>query len=178
MAVNITPEDLKKLEAFKSQMFEALRRTRDTGREHGFNVCKEDGSYKAKDICEGDKCSVRTQRCQWPNTLVGYHTHPPGKGRLFSAEDVFAQIADQGEFMCIGSVTSKRAKDGQVACYKMDHKSPEVREFLDHWRKLGSPSSSPEEQLAARKAVNGLIAAMLFGASDMTKKAVQWEEVL
>lgn len=70
-------------------------RTKDTGRENQFNLCKhnpEDEELHPEKVCEGTVCSVKLSTCE--NYYGGsVHTHPLDKANP-SAGDMFAMYWD------------------------------------------------------------------------------------
>ncbi len=70
----ITPNMRKKFS-------QAIKNTRETGKEHGFYMCIEnDGKLSATDMCIGDECSVDIHKihapCSGKKIQGDFHTHP------------------------------------------------------------------------------------------------------
>ena len=118
-------------------MFDLIKKTRDSGLEHGFAICKTDAGLvmSGDGICEGSECGVEVPRCEWRKTFLDFHTHPPSGALLMSPQDIHRVLIDEADFVCIGNVMSKRAKEGAVRCYEynknVDVVAPIVRDF-DH----------------------------------------------
>lgn len=126
-----TAEDLR---WFVGKMELAVRLTKETGKEHGFTVCKINDQLKDTDMCEGDKCGVEVQSCQrygpWPNTFMEFHTHPKGSGIIPSAHDIYGSISSHTDFICMGTQYQK----GCIRCYAINKESPELKKFVDAFK--------------------------------------------
>ncbi len=65
------------------KMDNQLLKTRNTGLEHGFNLCNDNNKIVAKDECVGTYCEIKIIReCsdQKKTPKVGdFHTHPRGR---------------------------------------------------------------------------------------------------
>jgi hypothetical protein len=176
--VNIMTTDREHLEQFKTAMFEALRRTRETKVEHGFNVCKVNDELIMSEICKGDKCSVALTRCQWPNTFLEFHSHPPGHGVLMSPHDIFATIVDHSEYFCIGVSKGPRTKKALARCYKVNNESELTGKFARAFNAVEYSSPDNPENQKNMDIMRGIIVDIIAGQSDMMKKEIQWEETL
>ena len=95
-----------------NKMEDQIDRTRKTKIEHGFNICKYNGSIIDKDECTGNSCEIRMKtECsnQDITPKVGdYHTHPRGGPRM-SAADI--RSACHFDFKCIGTT------DNSIRCF-------------------------------------------------------------
>ncbi len=70
----ITPQIRKKFS-------QAIRRTKETGKEHGFHICIENnGKLSPINMCVGDECSIKLHQMHMPcvdKKIQGdFHTHP------------------------------------------------------------------------------------------------------
>lgn len=70
----ITPQIRKKF-------LQAIKSTKETGKEHGFNMCIEDnGKLSSTNMCIGDECSIKLHQMHMPcaeKKIQGdFHTHP------------------------------------------------------------------------------------------------------
>lgn len=97
------------IQKYDKQIIEALKRTHETGLEHGFSVCK-DGKGKSfitryekqeGDICIGEECHVQLAGCSEGNYLMEFHTHPETI-TLFSRGDIHRALRTRTDFTCIG----------------------------------------------------------------------------
>lgn len=63
-------------------MYDSVKKTKDSGVEHGFKLCKSNGDIYAKEesICKGNECEIElTDKCNEPMGFPrqgNYHTHP------------------------------------------------------------------------------------------------------
>ena len=94
------------------KMEDQIDKTRNTKMEHGFNLCKYNGSLIDKDECIGNTCEIKIEsECsnQDVTPKVGdYHTHPRGSHNM-SLEDM--KTACHLDFKCIGST------DNSIRCF-------------------------------------------------------------
>jgi hypothetical protein len=90
-------KDKLSLETYKKIKF-ALRRTKDTGREHGFVLCSNN-EIETGDICVGTECNIKLKQqnsCVSDHNKIvlgAFHTHPniyTPYGDLASIPDLYA----------------------------------------------------------------------------------------
>lgn len=79
-------------------MYKSLIKTKDTGKEHGFILCKGDKIYsKEESECIGDLCNIELKdMCNEPKGITrqgNYHTHPYFK-EMLSDTDYFDKAFD------------------------------------------------------------------------------------
>lgn len=65
----------------RKKFLQAIKSTKETGKEHGFHLCIEkDGKLSSGDTCIGDECSLRFQSpelsCPGRKVQGDFHTHP------------------------------------------------------------------------------------------------------
>lgn len=94
-----------------NKMKDQLEKTRISGIEHGFNICRDNGNIIDKDECTGTYCQIKMKgECEGNIKKIGdYHTHPRGSN-LMSINDLY--VACLYDFKCIGSV-----RDNEIKCF-------------------------------------------------------------
>ena len=66
---------------------EALDRTEETGREHGFSICGDVGNVETTEIVSGEQESIEPPNCDLGEEVdIQVHTHPTGP-EYFSVND-------------------------------------------------------------------------------------------
>lgn len=65
----------------RKQFSQAIKKSKETGREHGFYMCiDDDGKLSATDMCVGDECSIKLHHahahCENKKVQGDFHTHP------------------------------------------------------------------------------------------------------
>lgn len=165
----IPDEERQKLLQFKHMMVEAVRQTKKKRVEHGFTVCDEDGKLVPSELCIGERCAVGLKKCQWPNTFLEMHTHPPGAGLMFSMEDLRQAIAESMKYICIGNTH----KQGAIRCYKLNREDPAVLEFL----KLFEAVEWKHEE-DKRMEMLDVGTGYLFGRNKILELVEEWKGVL
>jgi hypothetical protein len=176
--VNTMPTE-KDLDQFEELMFEILSQTQKTGLEHGFDVCKENDNLKLGPTCKGTNCEVRVKGCQWPNTFLQVHTHPPGSGLILSPQDIQTAIAASADFMCVGTMPSRRSKKGAFQCYKVNQ-VPSNKKFIDAWwtTQVTEPKPTPEKIEKAHAYLREEIFKILVDESNMLEKSKRFNMIL
>lgn len=94
---------------------EAIRRTEETGKEHGFVICP-DGS--TGEIQAGGRTSLRLKgECESEGQVAIFHTHPNGNMNL-SDQDRRVLSHDKIGMVCAGNASS------DDAAYRCERQSP------------------------------------------------------
>jgi hypothetical protein len=162
----------EELDQFLDEMKEAVRLTKETGHEHGFTVCDKGDRLEATPMCEGDVCEVHPVKCKWPNTFMEFHTHPPGSIILPSPHDMLGALAEQTEYVCMGSTF----QGGNIRCYRMNYSDESWNEFVGLYHK--SNYASPEEKSRNRTRMVEIMAEGIAGNNKMLIKVREWKDFL
>lgn len=106
-------------EDVQKKTVEALRRAKETDREHGFNFCSANGKVVATYVEGGEKNSVGIKDiCPRGATIIGalhIHTIPSlSKDAIPSPTDIQKSIVENMAFFCIGTNINDR---GIVRCF-------------------------------------------------------------
>lgn len=106
-------------EDVKKKTLDALRRSKETDREHGFNFCSTNGKTVATYIEGGEKDSVGIKDvCPAEANIIGalhIHTRPSlSKDAIPSPTDIQKSIAENMAFFCIGTNIDGK---GVVRCF-------------------------------------------------------------
>ena len=128
-------------EDIKSKIKEALVRTKETSKEHGFNFCSANGKALTTYIERGEKDSVGMNNlCPVGARVIGalhIHTRPSlSKDAIPSPTDIKKSIAENMTFFCIGTNI-----DGQgiVRCFGKEDLESEITHIIrkEKLEKLG-----------------------------------------
>lgn len=106
-------------EDVKNKTLNALRRAKDTDREHGFNFCSANGKVVATYVEGGEKDSVGIENaCPKGSKIVGaLHIHTMSslsKDAIPSPTDIKKSIVENMSFFCIGTNIDNK---GVVRCF-------------------------------------------------------------
>jgi len=105
------------------KMKELLRRTRQTGHEYGFLLCKKDDVVYTSRVCTGAVCEIEIRDgCDGGKILGSFHTHPRPVG--IPVLDAITSAFKGHEFMCIGEPKKEIlpgvvGKEDVVTCYNL-----------------------------------------------------------
>ena len=106
---------------------EIVEKTKETGLEHGFSVCKLDDKLEAGPICTGTECYVDIEKCKRGEKVGEVHTHP--NSVTFSAVDIYNAIREGLEFTCVARPT------GYVECLYIPplRRREDAKEYVEEW---------------------------------------------
>lgn len=111
---------------------EALRRAKETDREHGFNFCSANGKAVATHVEGGEKDSVGIDNvCPRGAKIIGaLHIHTRtslGKDAIPSPTDIKKSILENMAFFCIGANIDNR---GIVRCFSKEDLESEINNII------------------------------------------------
>lgn len=110
---------------------DCLDRTHNVGKEHGFNICYNNGDMIATDIEEGKKYGVNV-RNSCGKTIGGFHTHTNldvTKGYAVpSPKDINSALKSNIKFFCIGG-KEKGGESDIVRCFNTENIKSEIKEI-------------------------------------------------
>jgi hypothetical protein len=120
--------DILDKEDIKKKTVEALRKTKETNREHGFNFCSANGKAMATYVEGGEKNSVGIKDiCPRGATIIGaLHIHTRSslnKDAIPSPTDIKKSIVENMAFFCIGANTGGK---GIVRCFSKEDLESEM----------------------------------------------------
>lgn len=115
-------------EDVKKKTVEALRRAKETNREHGFNFCSANGKAVATYVEGGEKDSVGIKEvCPRGANIIGalhIHTRPSlSKDAIPSPTDIQKSIVENMAFFCIGANIEGQ---GIVRCFSKEDLESEM----------------------------------------------------
>lgn len=116
----------------KQKIEESLKRTKDTNREQGFNICSANGRAISTHIEGGEKDSVGIASiCPKGSGMIGaLHVHTrlsSDKGVIPSPTDIKKSIAENISFFCIGANIEDH---GMVRCFDKEDLESEMLTFI------------------------------------------------
>jgi hypothetical protein len=91
------------VEIVKQKIDEAMNRSKESGKEHGFNICLLGEDITATEVMDGNRDSI-TIKDNCPGVKIGsFHVHPRSRAVIPSPKDL-ANLKENGEekFFCIG----------------------------------------------------------------------------
>ncbi len=135
-------------EDIKPKVIEALRRTKEANKEHGFNFCVSNGNPMTTYVEEGEKDSLWIgNRCQKGAKIIGglhIHTKPSlSKDVVPSPTDIKKGIAEKLAFFCIGVNVDNH---GIVRCFSRQDLESEMSNIISKakFSKVGLREMSEE----------------------------------
>lgn len=119
-------------EDVQKKTVDALRRAKETNREHGFNFCSANGKAIATYVEGGEKNSVGIKDiCPRGAKIIGalhIHTRPSlSKDAIPSPTDIQKSIVENMAFFCIGANIDNR---GIVRCFSKEDLESEINNII------------------------------------------------
>jgi len=152
-------------------MQECVRKTKKTGREHGFIVCTENSELIPSGICEGEKKCVRLPKCNWPNTFMEFHTHPPGSMILPSTKDIYDAIAEDAEYICMGNLGPE--EKGAIRCHRINQDDDAIKEFMKVYQEVNWEGKHDRYSEMMR-----ILVGNMTGENNMMSQVREWSDFL
>lgn len=117
----------------KYAMLNSVKKTKESGNEHGFLICEDkDGKWSASGTkCDGDSCGIilkKKEDCMPLKKIGSFHTHIKNEEVLLSLQDIKMHLLIHEDLVsCVG--TKK-----EIACFQSYHpdsfyKNEDVFEF-------------------------------------------------
>lgn len=115
----------KAIHDFDGDIYDAVKKTQKTRKEHGFVMCRRSKKNYITGMCAGEQCSLELPTyCGRDAQLIGsFHTHPSGV-LLPTADDVAHSYSKGEEYLCIAN------SKGKTRCWQPNYKSREFKDFI------------------------------------------------
>ena len=120
------------MKVIEQKIGEAINRSKESNKEHGFNFCSKDGQIIATDIEDGGKDSLKIEdKCPKGSEMIGafhVHTRTLRDDAIPSPTDITKGIVDEDiTFFCIGASTREH---DIVRCFSKGDLEKEMKDIF------------------------------------------------
>jgi hypothetical protein len=121
--------DILSTKIVKEKVDEAIKNSKKSGKEYGFNICLRECDITATEVIRGNKYSIILENI-CPGVKIGsFHVHPMSQDASPSPKDL-ANLEENGyeKFVCIGvniKNTNGRGEDRKIKCFDNEDSKPD-----------------------------------------------------